>query len=348
MAVYKDKTTGKWYFSVRYKDIYGNNKRKLKRGFDKQREAKAAEAKFLTESVDSYSSEQTFEYVFYHYLDNSDLRPKTRKRKENEYKKHIQERFGHIKISDIKQNQCQEFRKYLIDHLPSVNSARTVWSGFKVVINHAIKHFGLRIDPTVSIKPIPRKKPKPKFIMRDEFDNKVDSFIDDAYVEASQLMFYSGLRVGECFALTWKDMNLSKNELMVSKTMDITNRQIYDRAKTESSETIVVFPQFISDILSDRYERESKKWQYFNDDYFVFGGIAPKHYAHYHKKFKEVFPGYHIHSLRHSYASYLANNGVDIFDLQQLMRHARITETLDTYSHQYTDKKHKAISVFDK
>lgn len=184
--------------------------------------------------------------------------------------------------------------------------------------------------------------------MRDEFDNKVDSFIDDAYVEASQLMFYSGLRVGECFALTWKDLNLNKNELMVSKTMDITNRQIYDRAKTESSETIVVFPQFISDILSDRYERESKKWQYFNDDYFVFGGIAPKHYAHYHKKFKEVFPGYHIHSLRHSYASYLANNGVDIFDLQQLMRHARITETLDTYSHQYTDKKHKAISVFDK
>lgn len=122
MAVYKDKTTGKWYFSVRYKDIYGNNKRKLRRGFDKQREAQ-----FLTESVDSYSSEQTFEYVFYHYLDNSDLSTKTRKRKENEYKKHIQEHFGHIKMSEIKQNQCQEFRKYLIDNLTSVNSARTAW-----------------------------------------------------------------------------------------------------------------------------------------------------------------------------------------------------------------------------
>ena len=106
MAVYKDKND-KWYFSVRYKDIYGNNKRKLKRGFERQREAKAAEAKFLSEAVDNYSSEQTYEYVFYHYLDNSDLRPKTRKRKENEYKKHVQERFGHIKMSEIKQNQCQ-------------------------------------------------------------------------------------------------------------------------------------------------------------------------------------------------------------------------------------------------
>ncbi|WP_180754199.1 Arm DNA-binding domain-containing protein, partial [Staphylococcus pseudintermedius] len=33
MPVYKDDKSDKWYFTVRYKDIYGNNKRKLKRGF---------------------------------------------------------------------------------------------------------------------------------------------------------------------------------------------------------------------------------------------------------------------------------------------------------------------------
>ncbi|MGX0380752.1 hypothetical protein, partial [Staphylococcus auricularis] len=31
MPVYKDDKTGKWYFSTRYKDVYGNNKRKMKR-----------------------------------------------------------------------------------------------------------------------------------------------------------------------------------------------------------------------------------------------------------------------------------------------------------------------------
>ncbi|WP_242437340.1 hypothetical protein, partial [Staphylococcus aureus] len=25
MPVYKDDNTGKWYFSIRYKDVYGNN-----------------------------------------------------------------------------------------------------------------------------------------------------------------------------------------------------------------------------------------------------------------------------------------------------------------------------------
>ena len=33
MPVYKDDNTGKWYFSIRYKDVYGNNKRKMQRGF---------------------------------------------------------------------------------------------------------------------------------------------------------------------------------------------------------------------------------------------------------------------------------------------------------------------------
>lgn len=37
MPVYKDDNTGKWYFSIRYKDVYGNNKRKMQRGFSTKR-----------------------------------------------------------------------------------------------------------------------------------------------------------------------------------------------------------------------------------------------------------------------------------------------------------------------
>ncbi len=37
MPVYKDKERKTWYFKVRYKDMYGRNKQKLKRGFKKTR-----------------------------------------------------------------------------------------------------------------------------------------------------------------------------------------------------------------------------------------------------------------------------------------------------------------------
>ncbi|MBT2860624.1 site-specific integrase [Staphylococcus coagulans] len=348
MPVYKDDKSGKWYFTVRYKDIYGNNKRKLKRGFKTKREAKSAEAEFLTEVNEGYSDSNTYEYIFYHYLENSDLRPKTKKRKENEYKLHIQSKFGHIRMNKITQQQCQEFRKYLMDNINSVNSARTIWSGFKVVINYAKKYFGLRIDPTISIKPIPRVKPKPKFIMREEFEDRVQEVEEQDYRELFTLMFYTGLRVGEAMALVWTDYNKYKKEISINKTMDISNRSIYPRPKTDSSEDIVPLPKFINEMLSERYQREKQMNKYFDEqNYFIFGGLAPKHYSHVHKKFNKAFPNYNIHALRHSYASYLANNGVDIFVLQSLMRHAQITETMGTYSHLYTQKKHDAIAIFD-
>ncbi|EGQ3952112.1 tyrosine-type recombinase/integrase, partial [Staphylococcus pseudintermedius] len=116
----------------------------------------------------------------------------------------------------------------------------------------------------------------------------------------------------------------------------------------DSSEDIVPLPKFINEMLSERYQREKQMNKYFDEqNYFIFGGLAPKHYSHVHKKFNKAFPNYSIHALRHSYASYLANNGVDIFVLQSLMRHAQITETMGTYSHLYTQKKHDAIAIFD-
>ena len=85
----------------------------------------------------------------------------------------------------------------------------------------------------------------------------------------------------------------------------------------------------------------------FNDSLYVFGGLAPYHYAHYHKKFKKVFPELRIHDLRHSYASYLINKKVDIYLVKELMRHDDIKQTANTYGHLYVERKQEIMSVFD-
>ena len=92
-------------------------------------------------------------------------------------------------------------------------------------------------------------------------------------------------------------------------------------------------------MLTKRHQREKELNKYFDErSYFIFGGMAPKTLQSCSKEISKSFPHYNIHALRHSYASYLANNGVDIFVLQSLMRHAQITETMGTYSHLYTRK----------
>ncbi|MED4584106.1 tyrosine-type recombinase/integrase [Brevibacillus choshinensis] len=345
MPVYKDEERKSWYFKVRYKDMYGRNQQKMKRGFKKRGDAILAEAEFLASLKEAFSEDVTLDQVFEHNIKHKRLKDKTVRRRTNEYNLHIKPRIGHIKVKDINIQQVLDFKTHLENSFQSLNSARTVYSNFKVLINHSVKFFGLRLDPTLVVDPIQRVKPKINFIKRDEFERKVKDFDINHYKELTRLLFYTGLRVGEALALTWKDIDLVKNQLYVSKTLDILTR-VPTSPKTAGSEGFVPFPNFIADMLKEIKKESAQKIYGFNDNLYVFGGLTPYHYSHYHKKFKEIFPKLRIHDLRHSYATYLINNGVDIYLVKELMRHDDIKQTANTYGHLYTERKQEVMSVF--
>lgn len=346
MPVYKDEERKTWYFKLRYKDIYGRNQQKLKRGFKKRGDAILAEAAFLTDVRNLYSDDSTIDTIFEHNLKFKHLKVKTIRRRTNEYKLHIKPRFGHLKVKDINSQQIMDFKSYLENSFASLNSARTVYSNFKIIVNHALKFYGLKVDPSLVVGSIQRVKPKINFIKRQEFDKRVIQIEHLYYRELTQLLFYTGLRVGEGFGLTWNDTDLIKKQIDINKTIDIISRA-ETTTKTLGSNGFVPFPPFITDMLESIKKESAENIYGFNEGMYIFGGIAPYHYSHYRKLFKKVFPELRIHDLRHSYASYLINKGVDIYLVKELMRHDDIKQTANTYGHLYTERKHEVMSVFD-
>ncbi|PTI21368.1 tyrosine-type recombinase/integrase [Staphylococcus warneri] len=348
MPVYKDENTGKWYFSTRYKDVYGNNKRKLQRGFERKKDAKFAESEFIQNIKFGYSDNQPFETIFYDRLKNENLSTRSIEKRTTEYNTHIKAKFGNTPIGKITTTQCTTFRNYLInDSGLSVDYARSVWAGFKAVINYAKKYYKLLYDPTLPVTPIPRTKPQAKFITREEFDEKVEKITNETSRNLTKLLFYSGLRIGEALALQWKDYDFEKGELNINKKLNLSQKTIETNLKKESSKGIIPIPKHIRKMLNDMYDQDSKNYKYFTENYFIFGGYEPLIYITFSGHFKKAFPNLRIHHLRHSYASYLINNGVDMYVLMELMRHSNITETIQTYSHLYTDKKQQAMRIFE-
>ena len=55
-----------------------------------------------------------------------------------------------------------------------------------------------------------------------------------------------------------------------------------------------------------------------------------------------------IHDFRHSHASLLANNGVNILEISRRLGHSNIEQTLNTYSHFYPQEEDKALSILNK
>jgi hypothetical protein len=61
---------------------------------------------------------------------------------------------------------------------------------------------------------------------------------------------------------------------------------------------------------------------------------------------KASISNFRFHDLRHSFATRLAQNGVDLFTIQKLLGHKSYATT-ERYAHHYTESLRKGINVLD-
>lgn len=63
---------------------------------------------------------------------------------------------------------------------------------------------------------------------------------------------------------------------------------------------------------------------------------------------KAGLPRIRIHDFRHSHASLLANEGINIQEIARRLGHSKIEITWNTYSHLYPREEERAVAVLNK
>ena len=120
--------------------------------------------------------------------------------------------------------------------------------------------------------------------------------------------------------------------------------------KNRSSIRNIGIPQPLKIVLNDHYDR-CRSIQGFNDSYYVCGGIKPLRDTTIEKANKQYalaadLKQIRIHDFRHSHASLLANNGINIQEIARRLGHSDIKMTLQTYSHLYPKESERALQGF--
>ena len=54
-----------------------------------------------------------------------------------------------------------------------------------------------------------------------------------------------------------------------------------------------------------------------------------------------------MHSLRHTHATLLLENGANIKDIQQRLGHSKLATTMDTYSHVTDKMNNDTVNIFE-
>lgn len=369
MPIYKmnGKRDGKQKYRVRinYVDTLGKSRQIDRIAYGKD-EAKQLERELAYSLKEQKPAQKiTVQALFDEYVlaKEAELRTSTFESTCQIMNAHILPVLGGCKLDKLTPPTLQSWKNEVNKGNYKISSKRSFYKKFHAVLNFGVKMGYLPTNPLdrVGTFQAPLEPPqKMDFYTVDEFR----AFIKAAkkYCENAKLYdwnfyvffciaFYTGLRKGEIYALTWED--LQDGEVSVTKSLSQKSKG-GDRItppKNSSSVRTVSIPAPLAAVL-ESHKEILKQQDIFKSDNFICGSTIPVRDSavrSHNKLFAELagIKQIRLHDFRHSHASLLINEGINVQEVARRLGHADISTTLKTYAHLYPSEKDRAARILD-
>ena len=346
MAVYKDNDRGTWYCKFYYTNWQGEKKQKLKRGFKLQREAKDWERKFLEQFAKN--PDITFESLYEKY--KAYITPRIRESSAitrfGMLNTHVLPFFKNRIVSDISPADIAAWQTEILNKGLSESYTHTINVYLKAIFAYAVEYIGLAKNPcTKSIGSL--KSRKIDFWTPEEYKQFSEACKDNIeYFTLFELLYYTGMRVGEALALTLKDINFKENTISITKTYyRVTGKDLINPPKTAGSERTIIMPEFLTDELkqyvSHLYKPDPEERIFNKRPQYVRSILMDR-------AEKAGVKQIRVHDLRHSHASMLINLGANPVLVANRLGHESADITLKIYSHLFPSTQSEIVNKIKK
>ena len=305
-----------------------------------------------------------------------ELAPTTYKRYCRMLETRILPYFGHFYINKIRPTDIMKFYDLLEKDTQLVrkkgnNGSKTKkpLSGKTILEHHRLLRAMLHravywqlivSNPAERVQPPRAKKPK-----RRSYDDEQTKILlenlekltveDTKYKVAIILTIFTGVRLGELMGLEWQDVDFRNGIISINRSSQyLSDMGVFTKVpKTESSIREIAIPEFIISLLEEYklwYEDQKSLYGELwtnSDRLFVQADGKPMHPSSISKWFVKYvgtigLPVINFHGLRHTNASLLVAQNVDIAVVSARLGHAQISTTLDFYVHPLLSHNRKA------
>jgi integrase len=192
----------------------------------------------------------------------------------------------------------------------------------------------------VTIKGASKRMSKPRSLTVAEFQRFIVHLVEP-FRTIALLCVCFGLRISECLALRWSDVDWLNGKLCVER--GIVEHNVDDVKTDESRKSLVI----ATDVL-ELLKRWKQTTQFSAQEDWLFAspakiGRLPWSYDQVRRRYQKAgaqagIGGFGTHTMRHSYRAWLDAVGTPIAVQQKLMRHADIRTTMNTYGDVVTDE----------
>lgn len=298
---------------------------------------------------------------------SKELAPSTYKRYCRMLETRILPYFGHFYINKIKPTDIMQFYDLLsrdtqLVRKKSNNGKKTLkpLSGKTILEHHRLLRAMLHkaiywqlivSNPAERVQPPKAKKPKRRYYDDEQckvlLENLTTLGEDQIkYKVAIILTVFTGVRLGELMGLEWQDVDFKTGIISINRSSQyLADKGVFTKTpKTESSIREVAIPDFVISLL-----REYKLW--YEEQKSIYGELwtdsnrlfvqadgKPMHPSTISKWFVKYvaqigLPVINFHGLRHTNATLLIAQNIDVAVVAARLGHAQITTTYNFYVH---------------
>ncbi len=176
-------------------------------------------------------------------------------------------------------------------------------------------------NPAQSVRKFRENNARERYLSRDELERflkALDARPERATANAVKLLLFTGMRRGEAISLRWEHVDMERGTLFLART------------KSGKSRTVVL-NDLAKGVVAEMAAAR-------NGSPYVFPGKNPgTHLAEPRKTFENAkaeagLENFHLHDLRHTFASIAVQNGASLYEVQKLLGHAS-SQMTQRYAH---------------
>ena len=298
---------------------------------------------------------------------SKELAPSTYKRYCRMLETRLLPYFGHFYVNKIKPTDIMQFYDLLSKDTQLIrkkdnNGSKTLkpLSGKTILEHHRLLRAMLHkavywqvivSNPAERVQPPKAKKPKRKYYDDDQCKILLENLeqLDEEqikYKTAIILTVFTGVRLGELMGLEWNDIDFRNGIVSINRSSQyLADTGVFTKVpKTESSIREVAIPDFVISLLEEYklwYEEQKSLYGelWINSNrLFVQADGKPMHPSTISKWFVKFIeqiglPVINFHGLRHTNATLLIAQNIDVAVVAARLGHAQITTTFNFYVH---------------
>jgi len=272
---------------------------------------------------------------------------------------HITPALGKIPLRKLEPATIQKFLNERSKSGLSPQTVRHMRTVLRSALNQALKENVIARNPATLVDPprIPHREIHP--LSPDEARQLLKAGANDRLEAVLTVALSLGLRRGEILGLKWSDIDLEKRTIAVNRSLQRVEGRLTElETKTAKSRRVLAAPEAVIAALRRHRARQAQErltpgpdW---HDGDLVFTTelgtpLDPRNLIRSYKRIlkNEKMRSVSFHTLRHSAASLLLAQGVELRTIMEILGHSSIALTANLYSHVLDNLKREAADKMD-